>query len=164
LDRIEHLGPFIESLSPGAGVRCLALFIYQHLLRSEEGYDARVRHVVKTLGVIVLIHDMENDPVDIVANNTDSSTRRTRALSFDERVALATRKFESLEHCIASKLLKISQVQQELAQATASSKKRSKSKAVSRQSQELKQYERSKQLSSLVHCLHYWWVTAPGTN
>jgi hypothetical protein len=136
LDRIEHLGPFIESLSPGAGVRCLALFIYQHLLRSEEGYDARVRHVVKTLGVIVLIHDMECDPVDIVANNTDSSTRRTRALSFDELVALATRKFESLEHCIASKLLKISQVQQELAQANASSKKRSKSKALSRQSQE----------------------------
>jgi hypothetical protein len=137
LDRIEHLGPFLESLSPGAGVRCLALLIFQHLLHSEEGYDARVRHVVKTLGVIVLIHDMESDPVDVDANNTDSSTRRTRALSFDELVALATRKFESLEHCIASKLLRISQVQQELAQANAGSKKRSKSKTLSRQSQEL---------------------------
>jgi hypothetical protein len=137
VDRIEHLGPFLESLSPGAGVRCLTLFLLQHLLHSEEGYDARVRHVVKTLGVIVLMHDMESDPIDIVADNADSSSRRTRALSFDELVALATRKFESLEHRIASKLLRLSQVQQELALANAGSKQRAKSKALSRQPQGL---------------------------
>lgn len=133
MDHIDHLAPFLESLSPGAGVRCLSLFLLQHLLSNEEGYDARVRHAVKTLGVAVLIHDMQSDPVDVVAS---SAAHRSKALSFDELVALASRKFESLEHCIASKLLRLSQVQQELEQQ-ANAGRRGRSKNLSRQQQGL---------------------------
>ena len=60
-DDEEHLKPFLESLSPGAGFRCLALFLLQHLLNSAEGYDARTRHVMKKLGVTVLVNDMERE-------------------------------------------------------------------------------------------------------
>lgn len=97
-DQEDHLRPFLDSLSPGAGFRCLGLLLLQHLLHSKEGYDARIRHVIKKLGIIVLIHDMENDPVDTF----DSSKSRK---FWVER---ATRKFESLEHNVAARLIQLS--------------------------------------------------------
>lgn len=137
VDDIEHLRPFLESLTPGAGFRCLSMFLIQHLLHSDKGYDARVRHAVKTLGVILLVNDMEKDPVDVfysatgatgsdeyspmrtrssASSSSSSSTGRRRSRksrrSRDELIALATRKFESLEHWVARKLLLLSQQQQ----------------------------------------------------
>lgn len=128
VDEIEYLRPFLESLTPGAGFRCLAMLLLQHLLHSEEGYDARIRHVIKTLGVIVLVHDMEVE-LDLTATgcgdggdfiydksenfneNQKSGARQSKSKS--ELVVIATRKFESLEHCIAFKLIQLSRQQQQ---------------------------------------------------
>ena len=99
---IEHLGVFLESMTPGAGFRCLTMFLIQHLLHSPDGYDARVRHGLKRLGVILLVHDMEKDPVDVAFK----PHRRKRSKT--DLIALATRKFESLEHWIARELLLLS--------------------------------------------------------
>jgi hypothetical protein len=121
LDRIEHLRPFLESMTPGAGFRCMSMFLMQHLLTSQEGYDARVRHAVKAVGVLVLVHDMEHDPVDVLSESMldggdedtqDTSTRRHgRPTSRLDMVEVATRKFESLELAVATKLLEVFQHQ-----------------------------------------------------
>ena len=146
IDEIEHLRPFLESLSRGAGFRCLSMFLIQHLLHSEKGYDARVRHAVKKLGVILLMNDIEKDPVDVFysANNefspmrtgssasssssNSSSRRRTRRKSNrrsrNELIALATRKFESLEHWVARKLLLLSQEQSRRVESNANNDRR----------------------------------------
>ena len=115
LDRIEHARPFLESLTPGAGFRCLAMFLVQHLLHSPAGYDARVRHSLKVLAVLLLVHDMESDPVDVLAGEFDEKVGTPSV----DRVTIATRKFEALEHCIATKLLHLSK--QQAKQQTASS-------------------------------------------
>jgi hypothetical protein len=64
LDNEDELSPFLDSLTPGAGFRCVSLLLLQHLLTSENGYDARIRHAMKKLSVLVLRHDMEADPVE----------------------------------------------------------------------------------------------------
>ncbi|CAB9528307.1 Transmembrane and coiled-coil domain-containing protein 4 [Seminavis robusta] len=124
MDEEDHLRPFLESLSPGAGYRCLSLLLLQHLLCSSEGYDARIRHVIKKLGVIVLVHDMEierdlememaMDPPK--SNNTTQpkkTSRRSKLKCTEEDVvAAATRKFEALEHSIAVRLIRLSKEQQ----------------------------------------------------
>lgn len=97
LDNEEELKPFLESLTPGAGFRCVSLLLLQHLLMSEVGYDARTRHVLKKLSVLVLMHDMEHDPVEFDANRTRTDMLRQ-----------ATRKFEYLEHSVAKRLLRLS--------------------------------------------------------
>jgi hypothetical protein len=123
LDDIEYLRPFLESLTPGAGLRCVALLLLQYLLlhSRQTGYDARVRHAIKTLGVLVLVHDMQHDPVDVYIDDElkkPSSSPRTRRhrghlkTSHPDLVVLATRKFESLEHFIAAKLIVLSREQQ----------------------------------------------------
>lgn len=106
MDDSDFLRPFLESLSPGAGFRCLSLMLLQHLLRSQEGYDARVRHVFKKIGVIVLVHEMDRDMSDF--SFVDGVTQQ---LSNEALVDLATRKFEALEHGIASKLIRLSEIQ-----------------------------------------------------
>jgi hypothetical protein len=109
IDEIEHLRPFLESLTPGAGFRCLSMFLIQHLLHSGSGYDARIRSAVKKLGVILLINDMEKDHVDMYAQNGATSPRRQRRTrSGADTIASATRKFESLEQLIARKFLLLS--------------------------------------------------------
>ena len=70
------------------------------------GYDARIRHVMKTLGVIVLVQDMKRDPVErIDVTKLDGPD----ALSYKELIARATRKFESLEHSIARRIIRLSE-------------------------------------------------------
>ncbi|MGK3734196.1 MAG: hypothetical protein ACI90V_001033 [Bacillariaceae sp.] len=64
LDNEDELSPFLDSLTPGAGFRCVSLLLLQHLLTSENGYDARIRHAMKKLSVLVLRRDMEDDPVE----------------------------------------------------------------------------------------------------
>ena len=106
LDEDDILRPFLESLTPGAGFRCVALLLLQHLLTSDVGYDARIRHVVKKLGVVVLVHDMERDPVEHVVLSTPG---RRDSKTYKSMVARATRKFESLEHSIARRLIRLAE-------------------------------------------------------
>jgi len=124
LDDEEHLKPFLESLSPGAGYRCLTLLLLQHLLNSTEGYDARIRHVIKKLGVTVLIHDMELEQELEIVDDEASSQRsnksqkkrrrrpRQRGTTREGLVGPATRKFEALEHSIAVRLIRLSKEQE----------------------------------------------------
>jgi hypothetical protein len=108
IDKDDVLRPFLESLTPGAGFRCLSLLLLQHLLTSEAGYDARIRHVLKKLGVVVLVHDMERDPVEHKILQTNG-IRIARTYQYREMATLATRKFESLEHSIARRLIRLSE-------------------------------------------------------
>lgn len=105
----DSLRPFLESLSPGAGFRCLAMLLLQHLLHCKEGYDARVRHVLKKLGVLVLLQEMKMDEIDL---KPDENYFSKESLSINDLLTLATRNFESLEHCIASRILELSAEQQ----------------------------------------------------
>jgi Protein of unknown function (DUF726) len=117
LDRIEHIRPFLEGMTPGAGFRCLSFFMLQHLMHSPDGYDARVRRSIKVLGVLLLVREMENDPVDYLAELEDSSVRPTseavdrtaKGAGKVDRLVIATRKFEALEQYLATKLLQLSQ-------------------------------------------------------
>ncbi len=110
-DNNDLLIPFVESLTHGAGFQCLSLLLMNSLLRSQEGYDARVRHVLKKLAVVVLSHDMKE------SGEYEHKTG-------DELTKLATRKFEALENVVAIKLLKLSAAQQE--QEAAASKDKDK--------------------------------------
>ena len=59
MNDMANLRPFLEGLSPGAGIRCVAMLLVQHLLQGHgNGYDARIRHVLKSVGVLVLLHDI----------------------------------------------------------------------------------------------------------
>ncbi|KAL7575719.1 hypothetical protein ACA910_003053 [Epithemia clementina (nom. ined.)] len=104
INDIEHLRPFLESMNVGGGFRCLALVLLQHLLHSKEGYDARIRSVLKRLGVLLLVHDMENDPTQVEVDRLVGKDR-------PDLVTLATRRFESLEHEIALRIIKLSRNQ-----------------------------------------------------
>lgn len=106
VDREDVLRPFLESLTPGSGFRCLSLLILQYLLSSEVGYDSRIRHVLKKVGVLVLIHDMERDPVEreLLPGKGEPGSDAYAELS-----AHAARKFESLEHSIARRLILLSE-------------------------------------------------------
>jgi len=86
------VNPFLESLSPGSGYRCIALFLLQHLITCPQGYDSRVRFAFKQLSVLVLSNEMKDEfPL-------------LNELQLHE---MATRKFEALEHSIAEKLLSL---------------------------------------------------------
>lgn len=126
INEIEHLRPFLEGLGPGAGLRCLAMFLLQHLLHSAEGYDARIRHAIKKLGVLVLLHDLmlerkEQQAEDLHAlssrpPSTEEITWMHSKLELEpaDLVTLATRKYESLEQSIAMKLIELSVAQRQL--------------------------------------------------
>lgn len=94
LDKNDFLWAFLESLTPGSGFRCMAMLLLEHLLRGEEGYDSRVRRVYKKLAVVILLQDGEYH-------------ERTDCQDMTE-IEFATRKFEALEHGIASKILALS--------------------------------------------------------
>jgi hypothetical protein len=106
IDKDDVLRPFLESLSPGSGFRCLSLLILQYLLTSEVGYDARIRHVLKKVGVVVLLHDMELDPIEreLLPGNGKPNSK-----AYQEMAAHAARKFESVEHSIARRLIRLSE-------------------------------------------------------
>jgi len=110
IERLQHLRPFLESLSPGSGIRCMIMLLMQHLLHSQEGYDARIRHAFKSLGVLIFVNEMEQDPLDVFMAGGESSSEVYQR----DLVALATRKFESLEHYIAVNLLQIQRAQEKL--------------------------------------------------
>lgn len=107
-DKDDVIRPFLESLTPGSGFRCLSLLLLQHLLTSNVGYDARIRHVLKKLGVLVLVHDMGSDPIEQELLHGDDEGNSS---SFKQRLTHATRKFESLEHSIARRIIRLSKTQ-----------------------------------------------------
>lgn len=84
--------------------------LLQHLLTSKVGYDARIRHVLKKLGVVVLVHDMTNDPVEqeLLHGSVQGNSK-----SYEEWVTHATRKFEALEASIARRLIRLSKTAQD---------------------------------------------------
>ena len=51
----ELIQPFLESLTPGSGFLCITLLLSQYLLRSIRGYDARTRHALKKLSILVML-------------------------------------------------------------------------------------------------------------
>jgi len=132
LDNVDELSPFLDSLTPGSGFRCVSLLLLQHLLTSENGYDARIRHALKKLSILVLRRDMDDDPVERkLSRNINASHRNERQAdretlngyaggSGDEvldeesrdyerrRFLQATRKFEALEQNIARRLILLS--------------------------------------------------------
>ena len=128
LDNVEELSPFLDSMTPGSGFRCVSLLLLQHLLTSEHGYDARIRHAVKKLSILVLRRDMDDDPVERELSGCENTNRHSdrEALNgyaggsgdeeIDEeyrdyerrRFLQATRKFEALEQNIARRLILLS--------------------------------------------------------
>lgn len=134
MDEIKDLRPFLEVLGPGAGIRCVTMLLLQHLLNAPNGYDARIRQVIKTVGVLVILHDMvleqkEDEQLlmkknsvmpnaDVLLYGTEL-TNENHAMPQElllypaDLLTLATRKFESLEHCLATKLIEISNAQQQ---------------------------------------------------
>ena len=94
IDKHDFLWPFLESLTPGSGFRCMAMLLLEHLLRGEEGYDARVRRVYKKLAVLIILDDGEYHERQDCQDMTE--------------IEFATRKFEALEHGLASKILALS--------------------------------------------------------
>jgi len=132
LDNIDELSPFLDSLTPGSGFRCVSLLLLQHLLTSENGYDSRIRQVLKKLCVLVLRRDRDDNPVEGEFSRDKNTSRRKERQSDREslngydrrsvgkegdedyreyerrRLLQATRKFEALEQNIARRLILLS--------------------------------------------------------
>jgi len=121
LDNIEELSPFLDSLTPGSGFRCVSLLLLQHLLTSENGYDSRIRHALKKLSILVLRRDMDDDPTErelpqpnrwtlngYVRSSGHNEKERDRKDFERKRLHQATRKFEALEQNIARRLILLS--------------------------------------------------------
>jgi hypothetical protein len=134
MDEIKDVRPFLEALGPGAGIRCVTMLLLQHLLNAPSGYDARIRQVIKTAGVLVILHDLvleqkEDEQLLLQKNSVVPHTdvllygmelmNENHAMAPElllypaDLLTLATRKFESLEHCLATKLIEISNAQQQ---------------------------------------------------
>ena len=118
----DLVAPFLQSLTPGAGFRCIALLLLNHLLRDGRGYDARVRQAFKRLAVVVLSHELKvggilrsdldeaEDLDSILWGDQDAARGEEGADDSDDLALLATRKFEAMEHSIAAKLIDMSKV------------------------------------------------------
>ena len=116
----DNIAPFLETLTPGAGFRCIALLLLNHLLRDRRGYDARVRQAFKRLAVVILSHELkvggilrvdleDDDNLDeLLWSDRKSSTSEEEFCDADELSLLATRKFEAMEHAIAARLIAMS--------------------------------------------------------
>lgn len=118
----ELVAPFLQTLTPGAGFRCIALLLLNHLLRDGRGYDARVRHAFKRLSVVILSHELkvggilrvdleDEDDLDVLLWGERERSKSDDLEDYDdaeELARLATRKFEAMEHAIAAKLISMS--------------------------------------------------------
>ena len=89
LDNVDELSPFLDSLTPGAGFRCVSLLLLQYLLNSEQGYDSRIRHALKKMSILVLQRDMDEEPVERNLfrnrNNTNRNKNRNKSQSQGQR-------------------------------------------------------------------------------
>ena len=130
-DNNDILQPFVESLEPGAGFQCLSLLLMNYLLQSEQGYDARIRACIKKLGVIIFTHELKQSDCDEIEQRQRLNTNMGKSVE-DCFAVMATRKFESLEHLIAMKLLRISAAQQQEKAAQDAAEKDKKSRGSTR--------------------------------
>lgn len=105
-DNNDLLRPFVQSLTQGSGFQCLSLLLLNHLLQSKQGYDARIRHVIKKLAVVVLVQEMMRSDY-----NQSYSEVAIGSSRYDMLASRASRKYEQLEHVIAAKLIHISRLQ-----------------------------------------------------
>ncbi|KAL7536986.1 hypothetical protein ACHAXR_007520, partial [Thalassiosira sp. AJA248-18] len=121
----DLVSPFLQTLTPGAGFRCIALLLLNHLLRDGRGYDARVRQAFKRLAVVVISHELKVGGIlrvdlddeegldallwgDGMTQQEKPSHEEESFDDADELARLATRKFEAMEHAIAAKLISMS--------------------------------------------------------
>ena len=116
----DLVAPFLQTLTPGAGFRCIALLLLNHLLRDGRGYDARVRQAFKRLAIVVLSHELKvggilrpdpdeaEDLDSILWGDRDAARGEEFVDDSDDLALLATRKFEAMEHSIAAKLIEMS--------------------------------------------------------
>ncbi|KAL7551780.1 hypothetical protein ACHAWF_014971 [Thalassiosira exigua] len=120
----DLVAPFLQTLTPGAGFKCIALLLLNHLLRDGRGYDARVRQAFKRLAVIVLSHELkvggilrvdldEEEGLDAMLwgdlrAHQNLPNKEEENDDADELAMLATRKFEAMESAIAAKLISMS--------------------------------------------------------
>ena len=106
-------------------LQCLCMLLFQYLLQGTSGYDARIRHSIKKLGTFVFLLQQDdrvgrnsntgrsssdddgevNDDDD--NSNDDTTTTTTSVPSY--QISQATRKFESLEQFLATRLLALAQ-------------------------------------------------------
>jgi hypothetical protein len=120
----------MQAMTPGSGFKCLSLLLFQHLIitaaKDGYGYDARARHVFKTLGVAVLVLQdtcMEDDSSKRSGSRRGEEEEDRRILQdYSLLVAQATRKFESLEHVIAERLLSLAEQAKSSSSSSSSSK------------------------------------------
>lgn len=116
----DNIAPFLETLTPGAGFRCIALLLVNHLLSDRRGYDARVRQAFKRLAVVILSHELkvggilridledDYDLDELLWSDHKNSTNEEEFCDADELALLASRKFEAMEHAIAARLIAMS--------------------------------------------------------
>jgi hypothetical protein len=98
------LHSYVNQLSPGAGFPCVSLWLFQYLLSNPpNGYDARMRHVMKKLAVAVFLHDTKN-----ADNGADHETLDDDSTMIDQ----ATRRFEALERAVARRLITLAEMDQ----------------------------------------------------
>ena len=140
----DLVAPFLQTLTPGAGFRCISLLLLNHLLRDGRGYDARVRQAFKRLAVIVISHELkvggilrveldDEENLDALMWGDEFMRRSSKPSDgdaglddADELALLATRKFEAMEHAIALKLITMSGGTHK-SESSASNKKNGKS-------------------------------------
>lgn len=140
----DLVAPFLQTLTPGAGFRCISLLLLNHLLRDGRGYDARVRQAFKRLAVIVISHELkvggilrveldDEENLDALMWGDEFMRRSSKPSDgdaglddADELALLATRKFEAMEHAIALKLITMSGGTHQ-SESSASNKKNGKS-------------------------------------
>ena len=89
-----QLQEYLEQMNSEAAYQCLCWLFFEHLLHATGGYDARIRYWFKSTAVTVWMQQFEEEPL--------SAKSFTQSYS---KLARASRKFESLEHCIATRLL-----------------------------------------------------------
>jgi len=105
LQENDFLKSEFEKMTPEAGYRCLCLVLFQYLLQSEKGYDARVRVAFKRLAVTMFVHNAKCSQVVKTDDDDDDDL-------YAKNVSWATRKFESLEQTIADRILGLAQKEQ----------------------------------------------------
>ena len=57
-DQNDQLDLFLKYLSPSAGFQYITLLMLNQLLQKRKGYNARVRHVLMKLVLVILRHEM----------------------------------------------------------------------------------------------------------
>ena len=138
------LPPFLHQLSSKkAAFQILSMLLFNFLLASSGdnltvssksnertilGYDARVRHAFKRLAVVILnVDDNPNntqEQLESMPLSSPNGVGTNQSESTQEKQDKSVKKFENLEHVIASRLLLLSRLQQTQADQSSRSAQR----------------------------------------